>query len=117
VADSSWRLILPTLAGKAVASNAGGSFLGAVLEADEDRSVEWLMCSYGLLEMLDEKDDSLELALARGTATQSGSSVALNGFDGRWGFNITEESLPPSVTFGGATVDLAIFPLSSHHLC
>lgn len=66
--------------------------------------------------MLDENDESLEFA--RGIATQSGSSVALKGFDGRLGFNTTDESsLPPCVDFGGATVDLAIFPFSSHHLC
>jgi hypothetical protein len=99
-----------------VASNAGGNFLGAGLEVDVERRVEWLMCSYGELEILDEKDDSLELA--RGIATQSGSSVTLNGFDGRLGLRITEEySLPLLVDFGGATVDMANFPFSSHHLC
>jgi len=66
--------------------------------------------------MLDEKDDSLELD--RGTATQSGSSVGLNGFDGRFGFKMTEEcSLPPFMDFGGAMTDLAILPFSSHHRC
>lgn len=70
-------------------SSVEGSFLGMGLGADGDKSVEWLMCSYGELDILDENDDSLELA--RGIATQSGSSVALNGFNGRLGFRMTEE--------------------------
>lgn len=97
-------------------SKVEGSFLGTELEAEVDKRVEWLMCSYGELEILDENDDSLEFAL--GIATQSGSSVALNGFDGRLGFRITVAySLPPFIEVGGATVDLAIFPFSSHHRC
>jgi hypothetical protein len=70
------------------------------------------MCSYGELEMLEENDPSLDPA--RGTATQSGSSLGVKGFDGRWGFSMAEElSL---VILGGAIPDLAILPLSSHHL-
>lgn len=38
---SSIKFSRPILA----ASNGGGNFLGVVLEADVDRSVEWLMCS------------------------------------------------------------------------
>lgn len=70
------------------------------------------MCSYGELEIL-ENEESLELDL--GIATQSGSSDGVNGFEGRLGFSITVEF--PLTDFGGPTVDLAILPLSSHHLC
>jgi len=67
------------------------------------------MCSYGELDML-ENEDSLDSA--RGMLTQSGSSVGLNGFDGRLGFSIVEK---PLAGLGGATTDRAILPLSSHH--
>lgn len=62
-----------------------------------------------------EKEESLDPDL--GTATQSGSSVGGNGLEGRFGLRITVElSLPPKPD-GGPTVDCAILPLSSHHLC
>lgn len=106
---SSIKLTRAALAG----SKGGGSFLGVVLEADVERSVEWLMCSYGELEMLEEKEPSRELA--RGTATQSGSSVGVKGFAGRLGLRMTAE-LPLAGGLGGETLDWAIFPCSSHHL-
>jgi hypothetical protein len=71
------------------------------------------MCSYGELEMLEEKDPSLELA--RGTATQSGSSVGVKGFGGRFGLRMMVEL--PLAGFGGDTSDCAILPCSSHHRC
>lgn len=43
---SSARLTRPNLVGNAAAgSNGGGNFLGAELDADVDRRVEWLICS------------------------------------------------------------------------
>lgn len=114
---SSSKLIWPTLEGNvAAASCGGGGFLGDELDAAEvERRVEWLIYSYGELEML-EKDESLELDL--GIATQSGSSVGVNGFEGRLGLStIVELSRCPPVVFGGPTVDFAILPFSSHHLC
>lgn len=115
LAGSACKLIWPTLAGSEAGSNGSGSFLGAALVVEPDRMVEWLICSYGELEML-EKEESLELA--RGTATQSGSSVDGNGFDGRLGLRtMTPLSWPGFGPRGGPAVDLAAFPFSSHHLC
>lgn len=57
--------------------------------------------------MLDEKEPSRDPA--RGTETQSGSSVAAKGFEGRLGFS--------TIDFGATTSDCAILPFSSHHLC
>lgn len=61
----------PTLAGRADGSYGGGSFLGAELDAEDERSIEWFTCSYGDVDML-ENDDSRDSD--RGTLTQSGSS-------------------------------------------
>jgi len=45
---------------------------------------------------------------ARGTVTQSGSSLCVYGFDGRFGFGTAPFC-------GGSRSDLAYLPLSSHH--
>ena len=66
----------------------------------EGRKVEWLMCSYGEVDML-EKDDSLESA--RGTVTQSGSSDGTKGLGCRLGLSIVE--VEPSMAWGGVTPD------------
>jgi hypothetical protein len=108
-------MICPTMAGKAAGSSGGGNLRGAELLADVENNVEWLICSYGELEML-EKDDNLEPDL--GTATQSGSSVGWKGFEGRLGLRTAVVlSRAPLEGCGGPTVDFAILPFSSHHLC
>jgi hypothetical protein len=111
LACSSLKLIRPILVDKDAASCGGGSFLGAGLEAEPDRNTEWLICSYGELEML---ENELSLDPPLGTATQSGSSVGVKGFEGRLGLSIAVEL--PLLVFGGAIPDCAILPFSSHHL-
>jgi hypothetical protein len=101
---------LPTLAGKADGSNGGGSFLGIELDAEDDSSMEWLTCSYGEVDML-ENDDRRDSDL--GTLTQSGSSVGRWGLAGRFGLRMVCDA--GSSGFGGLMEDLAILPLSSHH--
>lgn len=72
-------------------------------ETDEDNDgnrVEWLICSYGEVDML-EKDESRESAL--GTVTQSGSSDGVKGLGCRLGLRIVDVEL--SSGFGGVMVD------------
>lgn len=49
----------------------------------------------------------VEALVTLGTLTQSGSSVGVNGFDGRLGFN--------AAPFGGRIAERAGCPLSNHH--
>ena len=100
----------PTLAGRADGSYGGGSFLGTELDAEDESSIEWLTCSYGEVDML-ENDDKRDSDL--GTLTQSGSSVGIWGFVGRFGFRMVCDA--GFSGFGGLMDDLAILPLSSHH--
>jgi hypothetical protein len=101
---------LPTFAGRAEGSNGGGSFLGIELDADDESSIEWLTCSYGEVDML-ENDDRRDSDL--GTLTQSGSSFGRWGLACRFWFRMVCDA--ESLGFGGLTEDLAILPLSSHH--
>jgi hypothetical protein len=119
-----------TFAGRVEGSYGGGSFLGVVVvELDLERTIEWVMCSNGEVEML-ENDDKREsglgipcgsgLGMLRGSddfsmAIQSGSSVEAQGFDGRLGFRIVFSE--GWLGFLGVTVDRAILPFSSHHFC
>jgi hypothetical protein len=51
----------------------------------------------------------------RGTLTQSGSSVGLKGFDGRFGLRMV--CWDELIALGGVAVDRAILPFSNHHFC
>lgn len=103
---------LPTLAGRADGSNGGGSFRGTELDAEDESSIEWLTCSYGEVDML-ENEDRRDSDL--GTLTQSGSSVGTWGLVGRFGFRMVCDAALSGL--GGLMDDFAILPLSSHHFC
>lgn len=56
-----------------------------------------------------DRIDSAALAFTRGTVTQSGSSVGIQGLEGLEGFGMAS-------LLGGRIVDLAGRPFSNHHL-
>jgi hypothetical protein len=93
VLPSPFKLSRPSAAGGLVLVYGGGRRLGVVLVADVDSIAGMVTNSYGELEILD--NDCLDEDL--GTATQSGSSFGVNGFEGRLGFR----TVPwPSLPFG-----------------
>lgn len=108
--ESSLIGFLPTLAGRVDGSKGGGSFLGVVLDAEDERRAETLTCSNGEVDML-EKDDKRDSDL--GTLTQSGSSVGAYGLVGRFGLRIVIYAGLSGL--GGLMCERAIFPFSSHH--
>lgn len=107
---SSMRLGRLTLPGSDPGSKGGGSLLALGAPAELDSAAGLLITSYAELAMLDW--DCLEDE--RGTDTQSGSSVGVNGLGGRLGLSTLVMPLPVT---GDVISTRAGWPFASHHFC